>query len=128
VVVDLAERPLFSLRAHFHSIFQGAAVFSPPNRKRAASCPFVIRASTVFVGTPSAIREVENPLPWNVLSRSSNCRALENGIKVHVLITAKGSQDRYIGRRRSVEQKAYSRGTEIFSMKYIFVTGGSSAR
>ena len=53
VVVDLAGNASISLAPPFHSNLQGVAVFSPPNRKRAASCAFVIRASTVFVGTPS---------------------------------------------------------------------------
>ena len=124
VVIDLAGNALYFSRAPFHSNLQGVAVFSPPT-ERAAPCSFVIRASTVFVANALLQFVKWKPTPLERAESLEQLRALENGVKVHVLVTAKGSPgDRYVGRRRSAGAKACSRETENLSMKYIFVTGG----
>ena len=53
-------------------------------------------------------------------------RALENGVKVHVLVTAK--QDRPASTRQKTQRRwsksLPARNGEGASMKYIFITGG----
>src|SRR4029453_13579668 len=72
--------------------------------------PAVREVETHSFGTRRVARAIARIGKWCKGSCAHHCQGI--------------SRDRYIGRRRIAGANACSRGTEKFSMKYIFVTGG----
>ena len=117
------------------SIAQAAPFISPaaqsPTRatRRRRSTIFATRASTATGAICFCASSAGARRRWKKRKRSNNCARLENGVKIHVVVTASGSPGvdtpedaRAIERQLLARRKATAPGS--FAMKYIFVTGG----
>ena len=113
VVVDLAGNALYFSRA--------------PIPFQEKGCSLSLRHQGIYGFRRTALLQFVNwkPTPLERAESLEQLRALENGVKVHVLITAKGSPGIDTpADAEALEQKLARVERKCPSMKYIFVTGG----